>query len=221
MLVCVVMTEFYKYSSSPPKIRITFALFSLTMLRIIRRRMTTTSVKFGRFRLQPSQVFFESDLVLGVVNLKPIVPGHVLVIPKRVVERFGDLTSEEVVDLWTSVHKIGPALEKHHGCSALNIAIQDGVASGQSVPHVHVHILPRKEGDFERNDDIYEQLEVQNLDKVLVSTAAAAETLAAEDALPAAKKGEGIGAERLPRSPEEMAAEAASFRLLFPENAPR
>lgn len=193
------------------------------MLRVIRRSMTTNNcVQFGRFQLPPSQVFFETDLVRGIVNLKPIVPGHVLVIPKRVVKRFGEMTQEEVVDLWTSVHKIGPMLEKYHGCSALNIAIQDGVASGQSVPHVHVHILPRKEGDFERNDDIYEQLEVQNLDKVLVNTAAAAEAGAAKDSLPTAgTKGGGIGAERLPRSADEMAAEAASFRLLFPENAPR
>ena len=185
--------------------------------------MATKTVQFGKFQLQASQVFFESDLVLGVVNLKPIVPGHVLVIPKRVVDRFGDLTREEVVDLWTSVHRIGPALERYYGCTALNIAIQDGIASGQSVPHVHVHVLPRKEGDFKRNDDIYEQLEVQNLDKVLVNTAATVGTGAGTnlvtDTDPA--KSRGIGDERAPRTSEEMAAEAASFRLLFPENAPR
>ena len=190
------------------------------MLRIIRRSMTS-GAQFGRFQLQHSQLFYESDLVLGVVNLKPIVPGHVLIIPKRVVERFGDMTHEEVVDLWTSVHKIGPVLERHYECSALNIAIQDGVASGQSVPHVHVHILPRKEGDFERNDDIYEQLEVQNLDKVLANTIAADGVGATENSLPAAgKKSRSMGAERLPRSSVEMATEAASLRLLFPENAP-
>jgi len=42
---------------------------------------------------------------------------------------------------------------------AFNIAIQDGKAAGQSVPHVHVHILPRKTGDYERNDDIYTDIE--------------------------------------------------------------
>jgi len=184
----------------------------------LRANMSTKSVAFGRFQLPASQVFFESDLVRGIVNLKPIVPGHVLVIPKRVVCRFGDLTKEEVVDLWISVHRIGPVLERHHGCSALNIAIQDGVSSGQSVPHVHVHILPRKEGDFKRNDDIYEQLEVQHLDKALAdSEAAKAKTVAG--AAPAETRG--LEEERTPRSAEDMAAEAASFRLLFPENAPR
>ena len=97
--------------------------------------------------------------------MKPIVPGHVLIIPKRVCPRFADLSGDEVHDLFQSVHKITPILENHYGASALNIAMQDGANAGQSVPHVHVHMLPRKAGDFKRNDDVYTELERQNLDK--------------------------------------------------------
>jgi len=48
-----------------------------------------------------------SKLSYGIVNLKPIVPGHVLVIPKRVVKRFQELSPEEVGDLWQSAQHIG------------------------------------------------------------------------------------------------------------------
>ena len=166
---------------------------------------------FGPYDLHREQIFYESNLSHAFVNLKPIVPGHVLVTPIRVVERFADMTSEEVNDLWKSVHQIGPKLERHFGCCALNLAIQDGVASGQSVPHVHVHILPRREGDFKRNDDIYEHLEQQNLDTVMDTTHIAMETTTAVD--PAG--------ERVPRTATDMAREAAMLRSLFPDNQPR
>jgi len=102
---------------------------------------------FGPHTLHPLQVFFESALSIGIVNIKPIVPGHVLVIPKRVEQRIMDLSAEEYKDLFETVRHIAPKLEKHYGAEALNIAIQDGAKSGQSVPHVHVHIVPRKSGE--------------------------------------------------------------------------
>jgi len=82
----------------------------------------------------------------------------VLVSPVRVVKRFCELTEEEVADLFTSTQKIARVLEKAYGVSSLSIAIQDGPDAGQTVDHVHVHVLPRKKGDFERNDDIYKAL---------------------------------------------------------------
>ena len=116
---------------------------------------------FGPWVIAPSQVFFESALSYGIVNLKPIVPGHVLVIPKRVTPRFHELTPDEVIDLYTSVHLISKRLENAYNAEALNIAMQDGLHAGQSVPHVHVHILPRRAGDFKRNDDVHEAIEQQ------------------------------------------------------------
>jgi bis(5'-adenosyl)-triphosphatase len=94
--------------------------------------------------------------------LKPIVPGHCLVIPKRVVKRFPDLTPEEVTDLWLSAQKIAPALEKFYNCTATTYAIQDGKDAGQTVEHVHIHIIPRRPGDFKRNDDVYNEIENDN-----------------------------------------------------------
>ena len=113
-------------------------------------RLSSVSYLFGPHTIHSSQVFYESALSIGFVNIKPIVPGHILVIPKRVERRVMDLTTDEYVDLFASVRFIAPRLEKHYEAQALNIAIQDGVESGQSVPHVHVHVLPRKTGTFRK-----------------------------------------------------------------------
>jgi bis(5'-adenosyl)-triphosphatase len=116
---------------------------------------------FGTFKIFPSQIFYTSptNLSKAIVNLKPIVPGHVLVIPKRIVAKISDLTQDEYIDLWNTTRTIQNMLEKQYKADGFNIAVQDGKAAGQSVKHVHVHILPRVTNDLERNDDIYDSLE--------------------------------------------------------------
>ena len=74
------------------------------------------------------------------------------------VKRFADLTHDEVSDLFLCVHRIAPILQRVHASHALTIAVQDGKEAGQTVEHVHVHMMPRKEGDFQNNDDIYEKV---------------------------------------------------------------
>ena len=115
---------------------------------------------FGKFAIASSHVFYRSALSAAFVNLRPIVPGHVLVVPQRIVARLDELTEDEYIDMWTSVRVVQDILKRHYQATAFNVAIQDGRAAGQSVPHVHVHILPRTEGDFERNDDVYNELEI-------------------------------------------------------------
>ena len=158
--------------------------------------MAGQSFNFGRIFLQPSVVFFRSQLSFGFVNRKPVLPGHVLVSPLRVVKRFCELTEEEVADLFTSTQKIARVVEKVYGASSLSIAIQDGPEAGQTIEHVHVHVLPRKKGDFEHNDDVYKALDEHDKQEGLV----------AETGSPTNK---GF------RSEEEMAKEAAYLAGLF------
>ncbi|KAJ0087547.1 hypothetical protein Patl1_07690 [Pistacia atlantica] len=74
---------------------------------------------------------------------------HVLVVPKRVVKRVFDLTADETSDLWLSAQ-----------CFYLSkMSSMDRPEAEQSMPHVHIHILPRKSGDFERNDEIYDAID--------------------------------------------------------------
>ena len=79
------------------------------------------------------------------------------------------------MDLWWTVRRVQRMLGKKYfaaandddnsnananaNAAAFNVAVQDGRSAGQSVPHVHVHLLPRLRGDFDRNDDVYDELE--------------------------------------------------------------
>ncbi|GAA6055000.1 hypothetical protein JCM3770_000487 [Rhodotorula araucariae] len=184
-----------------------------------------STLRFASFRV-PNQVFYQSPLSAGIVNLKPLVPGHVLVIPRRVTPRFRDLTAEEVTDLFHSVHQISKVIEQEYKAQALNIALQDGPLAGQSVPHVHIHIIPRRAKDFEPLDEMYTQLDSKDLSKdfadAYASRPSRAERKAFEAELRAREEGNvdapfhGIEDERKPRSGQEMHEEAVRLSALFP-----
>ncbi|XP_072026530.1 bis(5'-adenosyl)-triphosphatase-like isoform X4 [Amphiura filiformis] len=117
---------------------------------------------FGKHLVKGSQVFFRSGLSFGFVNRKPVLPGHILVSPLRVVERFRDLTNDELADLFQSTQIISKVIEQEYNATSLSIALQDGPDAGQTVEHVHVHVLPRKPEDFKANDEIYDKLDEHN-----------------------------------------------------------
>ena len=77
----------------------------------------------------------------------PIVPGHILVAPIRCVATFEELTQEEIVAIFDLREKLKKALVKVFKAEGFNYAWNEGKLAGQSVPHFHLHILPRKEGD--------------------------------------------------------------------------
>ncbi|KAL9104957.1 MAG: hypothetical protein Q9163_000129 [Psora crenata] len=120
-----------------------------------------TPIHFGNFNVT-SQVFHITTYSFALVNLKPILPGHVLVSPRRVTARFSDLSPAEVADLFMTVQKVGRTIERFYKASSLNIAIQDGADAGQSVPHVHTHVIPRKRADLDHkggSDAIYSMID--------------------------------------------------------------
>ncbi|KAI9508362.1 diadenosine 5',5'''-P1,P4-tetraphosphate asymmetrical hydrolase [Russula earlei] len=111
------------------------------------------------------QAFHRTSLAYAIVNLKPIVPGHVLVCSTRPVPRLVDLREDELAELMCTVQRVGRVIEHAYKADGLTIACQDGRASGQTVPHVHFHILPRNlRGDRfagSQNDAVYRELEKQ------------------------------------------------------------
>ncbi|KAI4365318.1 hypothetical protein MLD38_021311 [Melastoma candidum] len=112
----------------------------------------------------------------------------------REVKRFADLTSDETTDMWLTAKKIGAVLENYHKASSLTFTIQDGPQAGQTVPHVHIHILPRKAGDFEKNDEIYDAIDQKGTEL---------------------RKKLDLDEERKDRTLEEMAEEADEYRKLL------
>ena len=102
----------------------------------------------------------------------PILPGHVLVVPYRRVARLTDLSPSEITDLFLTVQRVQKMLARKYFTHAqengegnalpedgsFNIAIQDGKEAGQTVPHVHCHVIPRMRGDV-TGDEIYQKLQ--------------------------------------------------------------
>lgn len=77
----------------------------------------------------------------------PIVPGHILISPKRCVAKFEDMNKVEMEAIFSLLRKLKIALKKTFNTEGFNIAWNEGELAGQSVPHFHLHVLPRKEGD--------------------------------------------------------------------------
>ena len=106
-----------------------------------------TNQQFSKFLIPSSNIFLKSAFSFAFVNLRPVFPGHVLVSPLRIVKRFSDLTDDEAGDLWLTTQRVAKVIESIYQ-KTCEICIQDGPAAGQTVEHVHVHIVPRlREGD--------------------------------------------------------------------------
>lgn len=116
--------------------------------------------KFQDMSIPPTQVFCRTRHSFAFVNHRPVLEGHVLVSPLRVCKKFKELSKVEVTDLMLLVQRVEKAIERLYNTESTTITIQDGVDAGQSVFHVHVHLLPRKATDFGGNiDKIYRELQ--------------------------------------------------------------
>lgn len=93
------------------------------------------------------QKFYEDDVVVAMLTHKPILPGHVLIIPKRHVERYEELTDDEIVHIHHAIQKVHQIVSKVFGTSSYLLLQKNGVEVGQTVPHVHFHYIPRETGD--------------------------------------------------------------------------
>lgn len=93
------------------------------------------------------QTFYEDDLVLALYSHRPIFPGHSLIIPRRHVERFENLTDEEITQIGRVIKQVHQAAMQVFKTSPYLLLQKNGPEVGQSVPHVHFHYIPRKTGD--------------------------------------------------------------------------
>ncbi|MBI3626760.1 HIT family protein [Candidatus Uhrbacteria bacterium] len=90
---------------------------------------------------------YEDDHTFAFLDMKPVNLGHTLVIPKTHYESFLHVDKADLEKLIHSVQKIAKAVVQALGCEGFNLGQNNGVAAGQTVPHVHFHIMPRKPGD--------------------------------------------------------------------------
>lgn len=93
------------------------------------------------------RTIFADELAFAFPTNIPITPGHTLIAPVRCVRTFDELTSEEQCALFSLRARVGRALKAAFGAEGFHFAWNEGETAGQSVPHFHLHIVPRKAGD--------------------------------------------------------------------------
>lgn len=99
--------------------------------------------------LPPDRILLADDHALVIRDGFPVSPGHTLVIPRRHVGSFFDITADERASLLRLLDEAKVALEREFAPQGYNIGINDGAAAGQTVPHLHIHLIPRYTGDRE------------------------------------------------------------------------
>ena len=92
-----------------------------------------------------ASIVFEDDLTVAFLDHRPLFPGHCLLVPKKHLETLGDLPVELVGPLFTNVQLLARAVESALEAEGSFVAMNNRIS--QSVPHLHVHIVPRKKKD--------------------------------------------------------------------------
>jgi histidine triad (HIT) family protein len=95
----------------------------------------------------PAHIVYEDDDLIAILDKHPIADGHTLVLTKPHYERLGEIPQAEVAKLFAKVQELNERIMKKMSAQGSHISINDGKAAHQLVPHIHVHIIPRKAGD--------------------------------------------------------------------------
>ncbi len=93
----------------------------------------------------PAEVVVDDPEVVGILDHRPLFPGHVLVLPRDHHEVLADLPPSSIEPLFVAVRRVAVAVEATMGAGGTFVAVNNRVS--QSVPHLHVHVVPRTKGD--------------------------------------------------------------------------
>jgi diadenosine tetraphosphate (Ap4A) HIT family hydrolase len=97
--------------------------------------------------LPQERIVLQNDLALVIRDGYPVSPGHTLIIPKRHIGSFFEATAAERESLLHLLDEAKATLDAEFHPAGHNIGINDGAAAGQTVPHLHIHLIPRYAGD--------------------------------------------------------------------------
>lgn len=95
----------------------------------------------------PSTTVYEDDSFKAILDVNPAVRGHVIILPKNHAANLFELSDEDAAKIMVVAKKIAIAVKETYHCDGVNILQNNGEAAGQSVFHLHVHVIPRFEGD--------------------------------------------------------------------------
>lgn len=97
----------------------------------------------------PASIVYEDNMALAFMDINPVNPGHVLVIPRRHFETLSDMDETTGMHVFQIAMRVEQALRNVEGirCEGTNLFMANGAVAGQSEFHAHLHILPRFQGD--------------------------------------------------------------------------
>ena len=99
--------------------------------------------------LGDERIIYECNHTIAFIDTYPASPGHTLVVPKRHIPTYFDASEDEILAIGKAVQICKEFLDNEFNPDAYNIGINNGEAAGQSIKHLHVHIIPRYKGDVE------------------------------------------------------------------------
>jgi len=99
------------------------------------------------------QCFYETQNFVCFYNIRPVFPGHSLIIPKRHMTTILKMNEDEIEEFPSVVKLVMTILKKAYKTDGFNIVLQEGRAAGATIDHVHFHILPRHKGDTPKDVD--------------------------------------------------------------------
>ena len=93
----------------------------------------------------PTKILVETESCIGFLDAFPLAKGHALVIPKKHYEKLQDLPTDINTEVFSTVHNLISKVDTLTGATL--VAVHNGKESGQEIPHVHVHLIPRSKDD--------------------------------------------------------------------------
>jgi diadenosine tetraphosphate (Ap4A) HIT family hydrolase len=97
--------------------------------------------------VEPARIAAQNEHAIALRDAYPVAPGHTLAVPRKHVSSIYELELEEQRALWDLVGEVRKQLLAEMQPDGFNIGFNDGLAAGQTVPHAHVHLIPRRRGD--------------------------------------------------------------------------
>jgi histidine triad (HIT) family protein len=99
-----------------------------------------------------AQKVFESDKVVAILDINPVAPGHVLVMPRAHHETLADLPEDVLAALTLATQRVARAAVRAQGAQGFNLFMNNHRCAGQAIPHAHYHVIPRRSNDGVRFD---------------------------------------------------------------------
>lgn len=99
--------------------------------------------------LKPSQILMQNQHAKAFYDKYPVQQGHLLIIPNRHIETYFDATEKEILAIHQLIHKGKQQLNETFSPDGYNIGVNIGEYGGQTIPHLHFHLIPRYKGDID------------------------------------------------------------------------